>query len=67
MFSVLSSLMLFLRLSKKTKIKYFQFIGHCLTGYVHKGYSRKAIWPGMVVPACYLNTQEAEAEGLLQV
>lgn len=58
MFSVLSSLVLSLRLSekKKTKLNIFNLYSncHCLTGYVHKGYSRKVILPGVVVPACNL-------------
>lgn len=60
MFSVLSSSVLSLRLSEKknkqTKLNIFNLYSNChrLTGYVHKGYSRKVIWPGVVVPACYL-------------
>lgn len=60
MFSVLSSSVLSLRLSEKknkqTKLNIFNLYSNChrLTGYVHKGYSRKVIWPGVVVPACNL-------------
>lgn len=40
----------------KKKLNIFNLYSncHCLTGYVHKGYSRKVIWPGVVVPACNL-------------
>lgn len=58
MFSILSSLVLSLRLSEKkqTKLNISNLYSncHCLTSYVHKGYSRKVIWPGVAVPACNL-------------